>query len=108
MPLIECHWCKGGLAPDGGACPYCNGQGRIMDTAPPKTAAEPPAERLHVRVTLFDQVQESYAERVVECSHYAIAHGVLMFFGATTDDMPFLAFASWELTEVVPPPKRKE
>lgn len=103
MPLVKCHWCVDGIGPDDGACPYCNGQGTIMDTAPQ------PAERIHVRVTLFDQVQNTYAEKTVECSHYNISHGVLAFFGAPTDDMPFLSFATWEVAEVVepPPPTRR-
>lgn len=107
MPLIKCHWCDNGLAPDGGACPYCNGQGKIMDTAPLKMPADPPPGRLHVRVTLLDQLRETYAERIVECSYYTITQGVLMFFGAPTDDIPFLSFAVWELAEVVPPPTER-
>jgi len=107
MPLIKCHFCNNGVAPDEGACPYCNGQGKIMETGVLHNTAAEPAPRIYVRVTMLDQLADAYVVRVVECSHYAIAMGVLMFFGAPTDDMPFLAFAVWEAAEVVPPPTQR-
>ncbi len=99
MRTIRCHWCKQGIAPDGGACPYCNGNGYLVEHPAPGSPGE--TEPMRVKVTIFDQSREQYAERTVECGHFDVANGVLLFYREATDTIPFAGIAAWDFFDTL-------